>query len=73
MSVEGFRRKAEELILRAAETKNMKERGALIEEALHWHDKALAEMGKAEWPVADPANEASDEPTCPITAVDPEG
>jgi hypothetical protein len=63
MSVDVFRRKAEELIHRAAETKNMKERAALIEEALHWHYKALAAMGKVEWLLAVPPDEGSDEPT----------
>jgi hypothetical protein len=39
-------RKADELLRRAAETSNMKERGRLIDEAMHWH--LLASEGRGQ-------------------------
>ena len=38
---ETYRRKAEALLRQAAETSNMKDRGRLIDEAMHWHTLAL--------------------------------
>jgi hypothetical protein len=36
-----YRRRAEALLRQAAETANMKERGRLIDEAMHWHMLAV--------------------------------
>lgn len=44
-----YLRKAEQLLRRATETKDLKDRAALIDEALRWHYKALAAMGKTGW------------------------
>ncbi len=41
MPSELYRRKADTLLQQAAGASNMKERGALIDEALHWHNLAL--------------------------------
>lgn len=38
---EDYRRKAEALLRQASETQNMKERGRLIDEAMHWHNLAI--------------------------------
>lgn len=38
---ETYRRKAEALLRRAAAAADMKERGRLIDEAMHWHNLAL--------------------------------
>jgi hypothetical protein len=38
---ESYRRKAEALLKQAAEATNMKERGQLIDEAMHWHKLAV--------------------------------
>lgn len=38
---ETYRRRAEALLRQAAETTNMKDRGRLIDEAMHWHNLAL--------------------------------
>lgn len=38
---EPYRRKAEALLQEASRTPNMKERGRLIDEAMHWHRLAL--------------------------------
>lgn len=40
-----YRRKAEVLLREAAQTSNMKERGRLIDEAMHWHNLALEATG----------------------------
>lgn len=42
-----FRRKADELLSRATQEGNLHERSRLIDEAAHWHRKALAEAGHA--------------------------
>jgi hypothetical protein len=39
---EGYRRKADELLKRAARADNMAERGRLIDEAATWHLKAVS-------------------------------
>jgi len=36
-----YRRKADQLLSRAAQAENMAERGRLIDEALHWHNIAM--------------------------------
>ena len=41
MSVELYRRKAEDLLRQATQTANMKERGRLIDEAILWHNRAV--------------------------------
>ena len=41
MSVELYRRKAEDLLRQATQTANMKERGRFIDEAILWHNRAL--------------------------------
>ena len=41
MPSELYRRKAETLLRRAAETEDMKERGRLIMEAMRWHQLAV--------------------------------
>jgi len=38
---EDYRRRADALLRKAAETENMRERGKLIDEAMHWHNLAL--------------------------------
>lgn len=52
LEAEQHRRKADELLRRAAECTNMKERGRLIDEAAAWHLKAVrsatGETGEAE-------------------------
>jgi hypothetical protein len=45
---EKCRRKADELLRRATETSNMKERGRLIDEAMHWHRLASEGRGQAD-------------------------
>jgi len=47
-----YRRRAEALLRKAAETANMKERGQLIDEAMHWHMLAVE--------ARDPRNRHSD-------------
>lgn len=42
MSVHEYRRKAEELLDRAARTTDLKMRGAVLEQALQWHHLAVA-------------------------------
>jgi hypothetical protein len=41
-------RKADDLLRQAAETPNMKERGRLIDEAMHWHLLASEGRGRGE-------------------------
>ena len=41
MSVHEYRRKAEELLNRAARTTDLKMRGAVLEQALQWHHLAV--------------------------------
>lgn len=41
MSQDAYTRKAEELLNRAAQAENMKERGRLIDEAMHFHNLAV--------------------------------
>jgi len=41
IDAEYCRRKAEALLTEAAHAVNMKERGRLIDEAMHWHSLAL--------------------------------
>lgn len=45
MDAEHCRRKAEALLSEAAKATNMKERGRLIDEAMHWHALALDAHG----------------------------
>lgn len=54
-SEEDYRRQAEALLRLAAAADNMRDRGRLIDEAMHWHNRALAahEDGEAS-PGADP-------------------
>lgn len=40
-SEEDFRSQAEALLRLAAATENMRDRGHLIDEAMHWHNRAL--------------------------------
>lgn len=40
-----FRRKADKLLSEAAAADNMKERGRLIDEAMHWHALAMDATG----------------------------
>jgi hypothetical protein len=46
MSVEEHRRKAEELLRRAARTTDLRMRGLVLEEALFWHHLALQAYGE---------------------------
>lgn len=39
--VDQYRRQAEALLKLAAGADNMRERGRLIDEAMHWHNRAL--------------------------------
>jgi hypothetical protein len=43
------RRKADALLTEAAGVVNMKERGRLIDEAIHWHGLALEAHGQRAW------------------------
>ena len=43
-----YRRRAEALLTKAAETPNMRERSRLIDEAMHWHMLALEAHEAAE-------------------------
>jgi hypothetical protein len=45
MDAEYCRRKAESLLTEAAQATNMKERGRLLDEAMHWHALALDAHG----------------------------
>lgn len=40
-SEDDYRRQAEALLRLAAATDNMRDRGRLIDEAMHWHNRAL--------------------------------
>ena len=40
-----FRRKAERLLQEAGAAENMRERGRLIDEAMHWHNLAMDASG----------------------------
>ena len=46
MDAEYCRRRAEALLTEAARVSNMKERGRLIDEAMHWHSLALDAHGQ---------------------------
>jgi hypothetical protein len=52
---EQCRRKAEALLTEAARASNMKERGRLIDEAMHWHRLALEAHGQRVWGLDDGA------------------
>jgi len=45
MDAEYCRRKAEALLTEASRVTNMKERGRLIDEAMHWHTLAMDAHG----------------------------
>jgi hypothetical protein len=45
MPADRYRRQAEELLRKAAETENMKQRGELIDEAMRWHNLAMEAAG----------------------------
>lgn len=53
MPVDHYRRRAESLLRQAAETDDMAARGRLIDEAIHWHNQALAAAGHAATAVND--------------------
>jgi hypothetical protein len=58
---ETYRRKAEALLRRAAETSNMKDRGRLIDEAMHWHNLALDARDHLDGRINDNAGSDEDE------------
>ncbi|MBW8812391.1 MAG: hypothetical protein JF588_03105 [Caulobacterales bacterium] len=54
-----YRRRAEALLKLAAGADNMKERGRLIDEAMHWHNLAL-DLHDGELPQANDNDDADD-------------
>ena len=44
-NADSFRRRAEDLLTRAAQTRDMAERSRLIDEAVHWHNLAMDAAG----------------------------
>ena len=53
MTADDYRRKAEALLRRAAESPNLKERGELIDQALHFHNLAMDAAGHSDGRVND--------------------
>lgn len=58
---DSYRRKAEALLRQASQTANMKERGRLIDEAMHWHNLALDARDHADGRTNDNRNADDDE------------
>lgn len=46
--LDAYRRKAEILLRRAADAPNLEDRGRLVDEALHWHNLAVASHSSRE-------------------------
>lgn len=54
-SEDDYRRQAEALLRLAATTDNMRDRSRLIDEAMHWHNRAVEMRNAADGPEADAA------------------
>jgi hypothetical protein len=52
-----YRKRAEALLKAAAETDNMKQRGQLIDQAMHWHNLAMEAHQLRDEPAANDADD----------------